>query len=252
MMLTKISAKAPTPMMNAKIAPIFEELRKDVKEQSGVDFLSKCGDVFRPEGFATKKTGVAFYSNHKTGRAFDYDQTSNAIVLVNEPSGGKMYWRTYLKCVPQDGSKGVKKTLKDKRGSTYTGYVVDFTALAHKYGFERIPARSSWKHDYNSQEFWHYQRMEGLTWEEAMKEIRTSNRTTVPKNSEPLLLVKGDSGKDVSDVQSALAKKGFLNSSDVDGKFGSKTYAAIRAFQRANKLDIDGKVGPQTRAKLFN
>ena len=44
---------------------------------------------------------VAYRSNHKTGRAFDYDQTSTAIVIVLEPRNGKTFFRTYLKCAKQ-------------------------------------------------------------------------------------------------------------------------------------------------------
>jgi hypothetical protein len=55
---------------------------------------------------------VATSSWHKTGRAFDYDQTSPHLVLVSEPSQGKQYFRTYLVCKDQTGKQGVKKTLR--------------------------------------------------------------------------------------------------------------------------------------------
>ncbi|MCZ2140506.1 MAG: hypothetical protein LC096_03860, partial [Bacteroidia bacterium] len=140
--LIKISAKAPTPLMNWKVAPIFEELRKAVLEQSGVDFLSVCGDVFRPANFSSSKDGVANKSNHKTGRAFDYDQTNPHIIVVSDPSGGKQYFRTYLKCNTQDGSKGRNVSIRDYRGFMFNGYAIDFTQLAASYGFVRIPAWS--------------------------------------------------------------------------------------------------------------
>ena len=36
----------------------------------------------------------------------------------------------------------------------------------------------------------------------------------------------------------------------VDGDFGSKTKAALRAVQRAAKADDDGIYGPETRSKM--
>lgn len=55
----------------------------------------------------------------------------------------------------------------------------------------------------------------------------------------------GDSGSAVRDVQERLAR---LLSFDVavDGRFGSRTQAAVRAFQRERGLPADGVVGPET------
>ena len=51
------------------------------------------------------------------------------------------------------------------------------------------------------------------------------------------------------DIQKALTAAGYYQG-PVDGVIGSKTKAAIRAFQEANDLKVDGKVGPKTWAKL--
>ena len=80
--LVAISAKAPQAVMYETVAPNFGALRKETEKLSGVDFLVKCGDVFRDAGFTSTKDGVANRSNHKTGRAFDYDQTSKAIYIT--------------------------------------------------------------------------------------------------------------------------------------------------------------------------
>ena len=42
---------------------------------------------------------------------------------------------------------------------------------------------------------------------------------------------------------------GYL-SGTADGIFGSKTFSAVTAFQKANNLEADGVVGSRTRAKL--
>jgi murein L,D-transpeptidase YcbB/YkuD len=50
-------------------------------------------------------------------------------------------------------------------------------------------------------------------------------------------------------VQAALKNAGFYSGA-IDGKIGSKTREAIRAFQAGNGLKADGVVGPGTWEKL--
>ena len=61
----------------------------------------------------------------------------------------------------------------------------------------------------------------------------------------------GTTGPDVQGIQQALNRSDLDLSLDEDGKFGSKTEAAVRKFQQAYGLKIDGRVGPQTRSALF-
>ena len=67
----------------------------------------------------------------------------------------------------------------------------------------------------------------------------------------PRTLRKGDSGEDVKELQEALLREGYdLGSYGADGKFGSETLSAVRAFQHDNGLTPDGIVGPMTLAAL--
>ncbi|WP_018182499.1 peptidoglycan-binding protein [Kaistia granuli] len=52
------------------------------------------------------------------------------------------------------------------------------------------------------------------------------------------------------DIQKRLKELGF-DPGELDGKSGSKTVKAIKAFQIANGLSADGRVGPNTSAALF-
>lgn len=61
------------------------------------------------------------------------------------------------------------------------------------------------------------------------------------------MLFKGSRGNSVKELQKLL---GFKVSA-VDGDFGSKTEAAVQAFQSANGLIVDGHVGPKTWAALL-
>jgi hypothetical protein len=50
--------------------------------------------------------------------------------------------------------------------------------------------------------------------------------------------------------QRRLAELGLYDGA-IDGLYGYKTEAAIRAFQRLNGLEVDGIIGPKTKAELF-
>ncbi len=60
---------------------------------------------------------------------------------------------------------------------------------------------------------------------------------------------RGATGPAVRDLQRALKDAGF-DPGGIDGDFGPKTEAAVRAFQEDANLLVDGKVGPQTRKAL--
>jgi hypothetical protein len=250
--LVRVDVKAPMPLMHPRAAERFNRLREIVRAGAGFDFLAVCGDICRASNFVSNKDGVANRSWHKTGRAFDYDQNSKTIVIVSEPRNGKQFFRTYLKCVKQDGSLGSKLTVRDMRGFNVSAYLFDFTAAAESVGFERIPAWSGWQRNYNRREFWHYQYVpDGLTWEEAMSEIkRNSTLPQTPKPPTERIISLNDRGEIVRVEQTRLAKLGLLPQSEVDGVFGAKTKQAVIDFQRKYGLGVDGHIGMKTRAKL--
>lgn len=61
-------------------------------------------------------------------------------------------------------------------------------------------------------------------------------------------LARGSKGSAVKELQTALNARGAGLA--VDGDFGPKTDAAVRAFQKTNSLVVDGIVGPKTWAAL--
>jgi len=69
-----------------------------------------------------------------------------------------------------------------------------------------------------------------------------------PSNAHPV--GEGETGKRVSDLQSRLNALGCKPPLKVDGIFGPKTLAAVKAFQRSHGLKVDGLVGPHTTAAL--
>ena len=249
--LVKISAIAPTPLMHMDAAPRFEELRKTVLAGSGVDFLARCGDVLRPADFKSAKDCVANRSLHKTCRAFDCDQTNPAIVVVSEPRGKNQYFRTYLICADQGGSLGTRLSVPDYRGYRVNKYLFDYTAALEAAGFIRIPAWAGWRKNYNEREFWHGAYEQGLTWDQAMQQLKASPEAAVSAKS-----IIGVNDRDsntagrVTIIQKALNRRGLIPGSGIDGVYGPGTKLAVQAFQKASGLSSDGIVGPLTAKAL--
>lgn len=64
-------------------------------------------------------------------------------------------------------------------------------------------------------------------------------------------LRKGDKGTEVKYLQSFL--NWCINAGlEIDGSFGPKTLAAVKAYQKAYGLSVDGKFGPASLAKAKN
>ena len=73
---------------------------------------------------------------------------------------------------------------------------------------------------------------------------------SVPAPTRPTLR-RGSSGEYVTWVQTKLIQLGYnLQPYGADGKFGAKTEAAVKDFQRDHDLNSDGIVGPKTYEAL--
>jgi len=59
------------------------------------------------------------------------------------------------------------------------------------------------------------------------------------------VLNSGSTDLPVRRLQSRMSAVGF-DTGGVDGRFGAKTEAAVKALQQAYNLNVDGVVGPQT------
>ena len=60
----------------------------------------------------------------------------------------------------------------------------------------------------------------------------------------------GDTSTEVKDMQTALAKLDYLKAS-ADGKFGARTFEAVKNFQKRSGLKADGMAGDLTLTALF-
>lgn len=77
----------------------------------------------------------------------------------------------------------------------------------------------------------------------------STERKASASNSDSTYIRSGSSGETVKSLQTKLKALGFY-SGEITGNVGTKTEAAIKAFQRKYGLTADGIAGPQTIAKI--
>src|SRR5690606_2755628 len=173
-------------------------LRERVMVDAGWDFLGELDQMYEAID-AQALPGQSSRTWNKAGRAFDY--LSNyplafdpPVEVVRERQEASTYWRTYLRTAVQDGTQGeplrempwdfrarfgAESRYYDEGGKAKeqipAGYYVDFTALAADYGWTWSPASDNWRTYYPGIRYWHYENQQGLTWEQAMLELYTSD-----------------------------------------------------------------------------
>ena len=191
---------APDPRLNAAVIESYRAWREEVREKTGWDYLGQLSDVLRAPGYVSRKP-YGYLTWHKAGRAVDLrfelpdEEGRDQLLIVREDIGQRTYWRLFIRCRDQDGSQGRPLTQRpwvfwfvldeEKEPEAYkaggrptsipSGYYEDFTAIARRHGWHRIPAFEEedydWRWDSLAREFWHYQKTDGLTWYQAMQQI---------------------------------------------------------------------------------
>ena len=259
-LIENVSGTAMPYLRKGVPAEMFAALRSKVIREAGFDFLSVFGDMMRPRNLTTNKPGVAQRSRHKCGDAFDYNQGEARLSLVKDPRDGRMYWRTYLRCAKQDGSQGEALRIQNQQivAGPANGFYYDFTSAAEALGWHRIPAHPGWQSSWNKREFWHYQNVEGYSYDEVMQ-LLYGNAAAVPKRPRFPTLSPGSRDsvevntlKDVRQLQAQLyLLKLIFPLKEVDGIYGGKTTDAVKAFQQKEGLTVTGIADEATRSLIL-
>lgn len=167
-----------------------------------------------------EESGIPSDASYETLRKGDY---SGDVALMQQA----LINLGYLSGAP-DGNYGTQTEKAVRAFQKINGLRVDGTAgketLTRLYGSDAI----------------------GATAPAAGDKKASATPTPAPDDA---VLKKGASGNAVKQLQQQLIDLGYLTGK-ADGKFGSKTYAALVAFQKANKLKADGVAGDKTQAKL--
>ena len=193
--LINISGVEPA-YLSDRVNDSFNALRARVNEVTGIDFLGTLSDALwdldhRPQ------PGEPNRNWHRTGRAFSFNRNLVAgfpppLEVVREDTDLQTFWRVYVRVADaaQTGQLGepLRRMPWDfqsrDRGDVEAyeqggrlrdeippGYYVDLTQVAADYLWMRVPAGSDWRDNFNARNFWTFQKWDGLSWYEAMREI---------------------------------------------------------------------------------
>ncbi len=195
-----VDVEAPYPMLNDLVDESFQSLRDHLAQLIGWDYLSYLENAYVPltTPLYPGLLGDWLYS----GRAISVNASPmNAgwMVVVQEDYGSLTYWRIYLRTRFQDGSQGMPlHNLPWNFSARYSGdprayeqggnlsarvpsgYWVDFTQLAARYGWERLPALTTWRAAFSAARFNAFVASDGLGWESAMLEIYPAEALASP------------------------------------------------------------------------
>ncbi|MCE5207417.1 MAG: DPP IV N-terminal domain-containing protein [Chloroflexi bacterium] len=180
----------PYPYLVADVVDDFGTLRQQIEQLIGWNFLDNLENAFIPitQPPSPEMEDCWLY----TGRAIAINTSplyGGWMSVVREDYNGQTYWRVFLKTRFQDGSQGLPLKSKvwdfttrnsgdamgyENGGSLADipeGYWVDFTALAHQFGWKRIPALQDWRSYMDGAQFNEYVQDNNLTWQAAMLEL---------------------------------------------------------------------------------
>jgi len=181
---------APYPYLHDEVDEAFIELRKYIADQVGWDFLQSLDNAYIP---LTEPPTPEMHNDWLlTGRAFAFNSlplNAGWIKILKEEHQGLTYWRVYLKTRYQDGSQGKPITeptwdiLARYQGDPNTyenggkiepipqGYWVDFTEIAIRFGWERVPSQSRWRSYFPAVRFNQFIINDDLDWPGALYEL---------------------------------------------------------------------------------
>lgn len=183
--------QAPHPYLHDLTEESFLALRSRIAIEAGWDFLASLENAYVP---LTSPLDPGMGNDWLyTGRAFAINSlpiNAGWLVVIREDFGAETYWRVYIRTLYQDGSAGIPlhdqpwdfdsrysgdTTTYEQGGTQQTsippGYWIDFTERAHSYGWERLPALTTWRASYPAARFNEFVSTGGMDWQSAMLEL---------------------------------------------------------------------------------
>lgn len=181
---------APHALLSDSVDESFAALRTEIARLSGWDVLGNLENAYLP--LTDPSYPGSFDDWLPTGLAFAINPLplqAGWMAIQKEDIGGEVYWRLYIKTRYQDGSQGMPLEFAawdldarssgnpqayEEGGAASTvpeGYWVDFSELANRFGWYRLPALNNWQSFYSGARFNQFAYTRGMKWETAMLEL---------------------------------------------------------------------------------
>ena len=181
---------APQASLSDAVDDSFTQLRALVNEKAGWDFL----DTLENATLAPTDESLPDILENwlYTGRAIALNMApyeAQWMVATREDFAGEVYWRIWIKCKLQDGSCGKPletpvwdfnsrfsgEPMAYENGGEFVqapaGYWIDFTELALRFGWERLPSQNNWRSYFPGILFNTFVMREGYSWQQALLDI---------------------------------------------------------------------------------
>jgi len=188
-------------LLSDRVNDSFTSLREAVNNRAGWDVMGSLDDAFwqidRP-----RQPGADARSWLLTGRAFALTRSGingfpASFEVIREEIGVEILWRLWvrvsedaqpgqlgepLRALPWDFASRTSGDVEayDQGGrlkeNVPSGYYLDFTEIAQSYGWQRAPAGRDWRANANTINYWLYDKRDGLTWLDAMRELYTEGQ----------------------------------------------------------------------------
>ncbi|HCS40614.1 MAG TPA: hypothetical protein DIW44_13655 [Anaerolineaceae bacterium] len=186
---------APQAKLSDAVDDSFIAMRNLLTQRIGWDLLATLDNAVIPPTSAPMP-GIPENWLY-TGRAIGLNLApyeAGWMVVSREEFAGNIYWRVWVKCKLQDGTCGEplmspiwdfqsrssgEALAYENGGETKlppAGYWVDFTDLAIRFGWQRLPALNNWRSYFQGAQFNVFALEQNLTWHQAMLEIYPSEQ----------------------------------------------------------------------------
>lgn len=218
MSLPSVKVSRSQAYLNPHVDDSFNALRQDVLAEAGWDVMGELDDSFWDLQHLPQP-GEERRNWYMTGRAFGISRNLTLgfpaqLEISREDLDVNTLWRVYVRVADEAQSGQLGEPLRrmpwdllsrqsgdvqayDQGGKLKTevpsGYYIDFTQIAEDYGWLRVPAGSDWRANVYSINYWLFEKTEGMSWYQAMRELYTDAQlggfaptaTPVPPTQQP-------------------------------------------------------------------